>query len=88
MSSALAVTVAQKLEEHPDLWPVYGEEILDGLSADFDVPKVARRAHDMGARWVVGGSFARPAWKSEIKVRLWAVVDASDVPAPTHWALA
>ncbi len=84
MSSALAITVAQKLEEHPDLWPVYGEEILDGLTPEFDVVKVAHRAHELGARWVVGGSFSRPAWKSELKIRLWAVVDASDaVPEPT-----
>ena len=84
MSSALAVTMAEKLEAHPSLRPVYGTGIVDGYAKAFDPEKIAQRAHDLGARWVFGGTFSRPNWKSEMKVRLYAVVDASDaVPRPT-----
>ena len=48
-ASALAVTVAEKLESHPSLRPAYNAAILDGLDYAFDPEKVARRAHDIGA---------------------------------------
>ncbi len=84
MSTALAVTLAEKLEAHPALRPVYGTGIVDGFGKAFDPEKVAQRAHDLGAKWVFGGAFSRPNWKSEMKVRLYAVVEASDtVPLPT-----
>jgi Flp pilus assembly protein TadD len=84
MSTALAITLAEKLEAHPSLRPVYGGAIVDGFEKAFDPEKVAQKAHDLGARWVFGGAFSRPNWKSEMKVRLYAVVEASDtVPRPT-----
>jgi Flp pilus assembly protein TadD len=84
MSSALAVTVAEKLESHPSLRPVYPSGILDGLTPKMDPEAIAQRAHDLGAKWVVGGSFSRPNWKSEMKVRVFTVIDPSDeVPRPT-----
>src|SRR5678816_181506 len=84
MSTALAVTLAEKLEAHPSLRPVYGGAIVDGFGKAFDPEKVAQRAHDLGARWVFGGAFSRPDWKSEMRVRLYAGVEASDtVPRPT-----
>src|SRR5579859_3802674 len=78
MSTALAVTLAEKLEAHPSLRPVYGGAIVDGFEKAFDPQKVAARAKDLGARWVFGGAFSRPNWKSEMRVRLYAVVDAPD----------
>jgi Flp pilus assembly protein TadD len=78
MASALALTLAEKLEAHPGLRPVYGPPVLDGLGKAFDPEKVARHARDLGAKWVFAGSFARPNWKSEMKVRLYAVVDPSE----------
>ncbi|MCU1281920.1 MAG: Tetratricopeptide 2 repeat protein, partial [bacterium] len=43
-----------------------------------------RRAHDVGARWVFAGGFARPNWKAEVAVRLYTVVEPSnEVPNPT-----
>jgi tetratricopeptide (TPR) repeat protein len=87
MSGALAVTVAEKLEAIPTLRPVYGASVLEppdvggagprGIEAD----RVARRALDRGAKWVVTGSFARPNWKSEVALRVFAVeVDATGAP--------
>jgi tetratricopeptide (TPR) repeat protein len=84
MSLALAVTVAEKLESHPQLRPMYGPQVIDGFDKAFDPERVARRAKDLGARWVFSGAYARPNWKSEMKVRLYTVVDASDaVAVPT-----
>ena len=83
-ASALAVTVAEKLESHPLLRPAYNAAILDGLDYAFDPEKVARRAHDVGARWVFAGGFARPNWKAEVAVRLYTVVEPSnELPNPT-----
>jgi Flp pilus assembly protein TadD len=83
-SSALAVTVAEKLENVPALRPAYSAAILDGLGYAFDPEKVARRAHDVGARWVFAGGFARPNWKAEVAIRLYTVVEPSnEVPNPT-----
>jgi tetratricopeptide (TPR) repeat protein len=83
-ASALAITVAEKLESHPALRPAYGAAILDGLDYAFDPEKIARRAHDVGARWVFAGGFARPNWKAEVAVRLYTVVEPSnEVPNPT-----
>jgi len=78
MSPALAVTVAEKLEAHPSLRPMYGPQVLDGFDKTFDPEKIARRAKDLGARWVFSGAFSRPNWKSDLKVRLYAVVEPSD----------
>ena len=83
-ASALAITVAEKLEAHPALRPAYGPAILDGLDYAFDPEKVARRAREVGARWVFAGGFARPNWKAEVGVRLYTVVEPSnEVPNPT-----
>ncbi len=83
-ASALAVTLAEKLESHPALRPAYGPAILDGLEYAFDPEKVARRAHDAGARWVFAGGFSRPNWKAQVAVRLYTVVEPSnEVPNPT-----
>ncbi|HEX6837871.1 MAG TPA: tetratricopeptide repeat protein [Polyangia bacterium] len=83
-ASALAVTIAEKLEAHPALRPAYGAAILDGLEYAFDPEKVARRAPDVGARWVFAGGCARPNWKAEVAVRLYTVVEPSnEVPNPT-----
>lgn len=83
-ASALAMTVAEKLEAHPALRPAYGPAVLDGLPYAFDPEKIARRATDAGAKWVFAGGFARPNWKAEVTVRLYTVVDPSnEVPNPT-----
>jgi Flp pilus assembly protein TadD len=83
-TSALAMTVAEKLEAHPGLRPAYGPAVLDGMSYAFDAPSIARRAREAGARYVFGGSFARPNWKAQVKVQLYAVADpTSDTSAPT-----
>lgn len=83
-ASALAVTAAEKLEAYPGLRPAYGPAVLDGLAYAFDPEKIARRAVDVGARWVLGGGFARPNWKAEVTVRLYTVVEPSnEVPTPT-----
>jgi Flp pilus assembly protein TadD len=78
MSSALALTVAEKLEADPTLRPAYGAPVLDGLDKTFDADKLARRAKDLGAKWLFTGVFARPNWKSDLKVRLYALVDNGD----------
>jgi len=83
-ASALAVTIAEKLEGIPALRPAYNAAILDGLDYAFDPEKIARRAHDAGARWVFAGGFARPNWKAEVAIRLYTVVEPSnEVPNPT-----
>jgi Flp pilus assembly protein TadD len=83
-SSAVAVTIAEKLESNPALRPAYGPAILDGFDYAFDAEKVARRAHDAGARWVFAGGFARPNWKAELTIRLYTVVEPSnELPNPT-----
>lgn len=83
-TSALATTVAEKLETHPSLRPAYGAGIIDGMDYAFDAEKVARRARDAGAKWVFAGSFARPNWKAEVGVRLYTVLDPSnEVPNPS-----
>ncbi|MDB4969238.1 MAG: Tetratricopeptide 2 repeat protein [Myxococcales bacterium] len=83
-TSALAATLAEKLESHAGLRPAYGPSILDGMDYAFDAEKVARRARDSGARWVFAGSFARPNWKAELGVRLYTVLDPSnEVPNPS-----
>lgn len=81
MSSALASTVAEKLETHPSLRPTYGANVLEGASTNFDEAKVAAKASDAGARWVVAGSFARPNWKAEVAVRLYEVVVKDGAPS-------
>ncbi len=73
MSPALATTVAEKLEVHPALRPVYGPSILDGMAPPLDLAKVAARAKEAGARWVFGGAFGRPNWKSEVRLVVWQV---------------
>ncbi len=83
MASALAFTVAEKLEALPQLRPAYGPQILDGYERKFDPEKVARRARDAGAKWVIGGTYARPNWKSELKLRLYTVVEPSDANPTT-----
>jgi Flp pilus assembly protein TadD len=83
MSSALALTVAEKLEALTNVRPAYGEKVIDGYDRGFDVDKVAKRARDQGAKWVVTGAFARPNWKSDLKLRIYAVVDSADLPHPT-----
>lgn len=78
MASAFAVTVAEKLEAVPSVRPAYGPGVIDGMPLAFDAEKVARRAHDAGAKWVITGTYNRPNWKSELKVQLYTVVDPSD----------
>ncbi len=80
MAPALAVTLAEQLEAQPGLQPAYGSSILEGFGAKFDSLRIADRARDLGARWVVSGGFARPNWKAEIKLRLYQVV--TDGPLP------
>jgi Flp pilus assembly protein TadD len=83
-SSALALTVAEKLEGLANLRPAYGPGILDGIGYAFDPEKVARRAVDAGAKWVFAGGFARPNWKAEVTIKLFTVVAPSnEVPTPT-----
>ena len=71
MMSALAVTVAEKLESLPSLRPVYAAGVLDGMPAAFDATAMAARAGDRGARFVFGGSYTRPNWKAEVTLRLY-----------------
>src|SRR5579864_8367777 len=58
-ASALAMTIAEKLEAHPALRAAYGPAALDGIDYAFDPEKLARRAVDAGAKWVFAGGFAR-----------------------------
>ena len=75
MASALAVTVAEKLEALPALRPVYGPAVIEGWPERFDEPKALERAREAGARWVVVGSFARPDWNASVKLRILQVTD-------------
>ncbi len=90
MASALAITAAEKLEALPNLRPVYGPKVLelvDTEEAGKRVPiggiggmrteAVARRAFDLGARYLLAGSFSRPNWKAEISLELLEVVPPS-----------
>ena len=77
MASALAVTVAENLESLPQLRPVYGASVLEGWPAKFDEAKAAERAHDAGAKWVIGGTFSRPNWRAGVGVTLYQVVEAA-----------
>jgi len=81
MSSALAVTVAEKLESLPQLRPVYGASVLEGWTLPVDPAKAAQKARDAGARWLVAGSFSRPNWKAQVTVRLFEVVDKGGAPS-------
>lgn len=83
MATALPVLLAEKLEEHPGLRPVYGPRVLEANDA-FGTPeaeeKLAKRADVAGARYVLTGTFARPNWKSEITLQLWEVIDFEGKP--------
>ncbi|MSP60886.1 MAG: tetratricopeptide repeat protein [Myxococcales bacterium] len=70
MAPALATTVAEKLESHPRLRAVYGPAILEGSPQKLDEARVAVRARDAGARFVIAGSFGRPNWKAQVAVRV------------------
>jgi tetratricopeptide (TPR) repeat protein len=84
MSSALAVTLAEKLEAHPAMRPAYGAQVIDGFAKGDGPEKIARRATDLGAKWVFTGGFARPNWKSELALRVFTVVEPSDqIARPT-----
>jgi len=73
MTSALAVTTAEKLEGLSNLRPVYGPRILELIETDESGKKVSiggtnglrneavvQKAYDLGARYVVAGHYARP----------------------------
>lgn len=81
MAAALPVLIAEKLEEHPGLRPTYGPRVLDPSDA-VGTPeadeRLAKRARDAGARYVVTGTFARPNWKSEVGLVLWEVVEGAE----------
>ena len=83
MAAALPVLIAEKLEEHPGLRPVYGARVLDTTetpgTADSD-DKLARRGRDLGARYLVGGTFARPNWKSEVTLQLFEIIETDGKP--------
>jgi Flp pilus assembly protein TadD len=84
MASALAVMTAEKLEVLPGLRPAYGPGILSGLPTSLEPDKVAARARELGAKWVVGGRFSRPNWKPEVTIRIYAVVEPSGtIVSPT-----
>jgi Flp pilus assembly protein TadD len=97
MASALAVTVAEKLEVLPGLRPVYGPRVLDIIDTEEGGKRVAvggtggirnealvRRVYDTGARYVVAGSFGRPNWKAEISLELLEVLPPSaTLPTPS-----
>lgn len=78
MTSAIAVTVAEKLEAVPSLRPAYGAAVLDGFEPVWDEAKVARRAAEAGAKWVVAGSFERPNWKSEVTIQIYAAAEGAE----------
>jgi Flp pilus assembly protein TadD len=90
MASALPITVAEKLEALPNLRPVYGPRVLDVIDTEEDGKRVplggvggirnealVRKAYDLGARYVVAGSFGRPNWKAEISLELLEVLPPS-----------
>lgn len=73
MASALAVTVAEKLEALPELRPAYGSSPLDGWPAHFDAQRAAEHGRESGARLIFTGSFWRPNWKAGVRLRLLSV---------------
>ena len=90
MASALPITVAEKLESLPNLRPVYGPKVLDVIDTEEDGKRVplggigglrnealVRRVFDLGARYVVAGSFGRPNWKAEVSLELLEVLPPS-----------
>ncbi len=97
MASALPITVAEKLEALPNLRPVYGPKVLDLIETDEEGKKVQiggtggirnealiRRAYDLGARYIVAGSFGRPNWRAEITLELLEVLPPSQtLPQPS-----
>lgn len=74
MGSALAMTLAERLESLPALRPAYGATVLAGWPAAFDEAEALRRAQAARARWVIAGSYARPNWKIAVRLRLLEVV--------------
>jgi tetratricopeptide (TPR) repeat protein len=78
--AALAVPLAEKIEAVPSLRPAYGPGVIDWTTGAFDADKIAKRARDLGARWVISGSYARPNWKSELTLRAWTVEVIDGVP--------
>ena len=98
MASALAITAAEKLEVLPNLRPVYGPKVLDVTDAEGEGGKrapiggiggvrneaVVQRVFDLGARYVVAGSFGRPNWKAEVSLELLEVLPpSSTLPQPS-----
>ncbi|MEO6951347.1 MAG: tetratricopeptide repeat protein [Polyangia bacterium] len=95
MASALAISTADKLEHLSNLRPVYGPRVLDVVDAVEDGKKipvggtggtrndqaVAKRAYELGAKWVVAGRFARPSWKAEVAIDLLQVLPPSKTEA-------
>jgi Flp pilus assembly protein TadD/TolB-like protein len=72
---AVPAALAEKLEAHPGLRPVYGPLIVpEGAPpATIDAQTVAEAAQKDGARYVFTGSVRRPEWRLELTIRLWQV---------------
>lgn len=87
MVTALPVVIAEKLESSPRLRPCYGPKVLDGFDRLFELDKVAERARARGAKWVLGGTVARPHWQSEVQLRLYEVVDGATENDPPQLRL-
>ena len=72
---AMPIALAEKLEAHPGLRPVYGPLVVpEGAPpATIDATTVAEAARKEGARYVFTGSVRRPEWRLELTIRLWQV---------------
>lgn len=73
--TALAMSLAERLEGHPRLRPTYGDAVLPlPVRVPADADEAARVAYGSGARWAFLGSFERRSDWTQVSVHLQAVL--------------
>jgi Flp pilus assembly protein TadD len=75
MSTAYPIALAERLEAHPGLRPVYGPLVLPARAPEpASAEAVASFAREVGADWVFTGWVRRlPNWDLELGIALWKV---------------